>query len=341
MLQFTLATTPRPRHLRSSPHNRAVHYGSIARALRWAASLSLTVATAPATQHHIPLTVPPSTGWTVTATSATVFWQPPSPLITAPLTYRFEPLPGPSQLPATDLRVSETAAPAFRLHMALQDLLPGHSYVLAIDGLLHGTVVQRLGPIAVTTQPRANSPLPSMAPCSPHYYQPCLDVIYLNAINVARRSEGIAPMALPPDFYLMPATQQLFFILNAERTARGLPGSPGPSPRFTASVKQAVAQGTDPYGGPPGSSSIWFSTDNALEADYYWLYVDGFNGRETANIDCPSATAPGCWGHRDIILGDYGAHPEVAAYATDGPYAGAAALFFAGCERAAGTRSPC
>jgi hypothetical protein len=308
-----------------------MQYGHVARAIRWGASLSLAVATTmPGTQHHIPLTVPPSAGWTVTATSATVFWQPPSPLITAPLTYRFESLPGPSQLPAMDLRVSETAAPAFRLHMALEGLLPGHSYVLAIDGLLHATVVQRLGPIVVTTQPRANSPIPPLAACSPYYYQPCLATVYLDAINAARRSEGIAPMALPPDFALMSPTQQLFFVLNAERTARGLPGFSGLSSRFTASVKQAVAQGTDPYGGPPGFSSVWAGTGNALEADYYWLYADGFNGRETTNIDCPSATAPGCWGHRDIILGDYGPQPEIAAYATNSPHPGAAALFFAG-----------
>jgi len=225
-----------------------MYYGYVARVLRWAASLSLAVAPAPATPHQIPLTVPPSAGWTVTATPASVFWQPPSPLIAAPLTYRFEPLPGPSQLPATDLRVSETTAPAFRLPMALQDLLPGHSYVLATDG----TLVQRLGPIVVTTHPRANSP-GLVVLCPRDHFQSCLNANVLYAINVARRSEGIAPIVLPPNFSLMPAAQQVLFVMNAQRTARGLPGFPGLSPRFTALVKQA-AQGTGPYGEPPNGS---------------------------------------------------------------------------------------
>jgi len=53
-----------------------------------------------------------------------------------------------------------------------------------------------------------------------------------------------------------------------------------------------------------------------LAVDYVWLYADG--------------TGPSSWEYRDTVLGDYGPHPELAAYVTDGPHPGMAALFVAG-----------
>ncbi len=65
------------------------------------------------------------------------------------------------------------------------------------------------------------------------------------------------------------------------------------------------AQGnTDPL--PPTgylfnqAGSIFAQDDTPLGADFAWMYDDGYGG---TNRDCTSPTDPGCWGHRDNILG--------------------------------------
>jgi hypothetical protein len=52
--------------------------------------------------------------------------------------------------------------------------------------------------------------------------------------------------------------------------------------------------------------SIWAGDLNALAADYDWMYNDGWSATGSYNLDCTSATATGCWGHRDNILSPYG-----------------------------------
>ena len=39
-----------------------------------------------------------------------------------------------------------------------------------------------------------------------------------------------------------------------------------------------------------------------LEADYYWMYDDGYSGSSTTNVGLQRVGSSGCWGHRDIIL---------------------------------------
>src|SRR5580658_4088552 len=41
---------------------------------------------------------------------------------------------------------------------------------------------------------------------------------------------------------------------------------------------------------------------NAPYAYYEWMYDDGYDGTETSNIDCTSASASGCWVHRRNVL---------------------------------------
>ena len=51
--------------------------------------------------------------------------------------------------------------------------------------------------------------------------------------------------------------------------------------------------------------SVWAGgLTSVFEADYYWMYSDGFGGApgETTNADCSSPSSSDCWGHRDIIL---------------------------------------
>src|SRR5262249_50157091 len=52
--------------------------------------------------------------------------------------------------------------------------------------------------------------------------------------------------------------------------------------------------------------SIWAGDLNALAADYDWMYADGWGPNGSFNLDCTSATAAGCWGHRHNIIATYG-----------------------------------
>jgi hypothetical protein len=45
----------------------------------------------------------------------------------------------------------------------------------------------------------------------------------LEAINVGRAAEGLAPMVLPTNWYRLNQGEQLFVVADLERTARGLP----------------------------------------------------------------------------------------------------------------------
>ncbi len=63
---------------------------------------------------------------------------------------------------------------------------------------------------------------------------------------------------------------------------------------------------TDPA--PPGGylfnswGSIFALDYTPLGADFAWMYNDGWGG---TNLDCSTPSAPGCWGHRDNILGNW------------------------------------
>jgi hypothetical protein len=44
---------------------------------------------------------------------------------------------------------------------------------------------------------------------------------------------------------------------------------------------------------------------SVLEADYYWMYDDGWSGSSTTNVACGGMASSECWGHRDIILHEF------------------------------------
>src|SRR5205823_2476468 len=48
------------------------------------------------------------------------------------------------------------------------------------------------------------------------------------------------------------------------------------------------------------SSGGWI---NALGADYAWMYDDGPGG---SNLACPTGSSRYCWGHRDVLLTNFG-----------------------------------
>jgi hypothetical protein len=66
-------------------------------------------------------------------------------------------------------------------------------------------------------------------------------------------------------------------------------------------VQVAVVNGTYGEGGTWDGDS-----PNAIAALFGWMYDDGWGGpKGTSNYTCTSATAAGCWGHRDELLGEY------------------------------------
>ena len=147
----------------------------------------------------------------------------------------------------------------------------------------------------------------------------------LSAINAARGVEGLAPMVLPTNWYSLTTPEQLFVVADLERTARGLAPYVGINAALSADAQQAaVAYGdpglakgfavaVDPQG-YPAMGGAWSAGFSVLAADYIWMYDDGWAGsaNATSNIVCTSATAAGCWAHRDELLGyDPGYNPGV------------------------------
>ena len=68
------------------------------------------------------------------------------------------------------------------------------------------------------------------------------------------------------------------------------------------------------YGG-----SIWAGgLTSVLEADYYWMYDDGWSGSSTTNDACTPSNPSACWGHRDIILHSFPNCPSGAPFLSMG-----------------------
>lgn len=138
----------------------------------------------------------------------------------------------------------------------------------------------------------------------------------LRAIARARRAlEQMAGMSFSLAAYerLRPI-EQIFVTVNLERVARGLP----PAVVLTRSLDRIAQLGANadadpplqrvphrlPGGGrPAGLGGNWAGGwDNALGADYGWMYDDGLH---SPNVDCTRAHRRACWGHRDNILGTF------------------------------------
>jgi hypothetical protein len=139
----------------------------------------------------------------------------------------------------------------------------------------------------------------------------------LTAIGQARHAlekMGGMSLSLPAYRRLTPA-QQLFVVVNLERTERGLAPAAVLS-KSLSKIAQAGAQtGRDPAmdsvprtmpggGRTAYAGSVWSGGwINPLGADYAWMYDDGPGG---SNLDCTTASSRGCWGHRDILLTSFG-----------------------------------
>jgi hypothetical protein len=148
----------------------------------------------------------------------------------------------------------------------------------------------------------------------------------------------------------LPVAEQLFIVINQERIDRGLAPMQYMTTQLNSYALQGVNADIDPSfptsltGGAvvTGGGSIWAGgITSAFEADYYWMYSDGWGGSagSTSNTPCSSATSSGCWGHREVILHAFsscidGAAPTLsmgAAYATTGAGGSMATIMVSSC----------
>jgi hypothetical protein len=138
----------------------------------------------------------------------------------------------------------------------------------------------------------------------------------LRAINRARRREGVARMTLPTNFLQLTVAEQLFVLADLERTARGLAPYLGLNAALTREAQRAADNGGDPSLAPgfavgldkqgyDAMGGAWSSGFSPLNADYFWMYEDGWGGSaaRTFNSSCTSSGAAACWAHRDQLLG--------------------------------------
>ena len=135
---------------------------------------------------------------------------------------------------------------------------------------------------------------------------------WLTAINDARAQEGVGPMNISESaLAALPRDQQVLTVVNDERVDRGLSPINDITAQLDVYAQGGANAGDDPTfpsylsGGAPITfgGSIWAGgLTSVLEADYYWMYDDGYSGSSTTNSACSMSDQSGCWGHRDIIL---------------------------------------
>ncbi len=170
---------------------------------------------------------------------------------------------------------------------------------------------------------------------------------WLSSIDAARAQEGVAPMGVvESQFDSLPVPEQLFIVINDERIDRGLPPVNYMTSQLDAYAQSGADGGTDPSfpstvtGGAPVTwgGSVWAGgLSNVLEADYYWMYEDGWGGALTSNIACNLLALSSCWDHRDVILSSYPSCPTGppvlsmgAAYSPSGSANGSLAAIIVG-----------
>ncbi len=145
----------------------------------------------------------------------------------------------------------------------------------------------------------------------------------VKAIDNARSVlEGMPSLSLNLSAYdAMTVPEQIFVITDLERTDRGLAPVAGLTTQLDTVAQTGATDGTDPElssstltGGATVTSwaSIWAGgTANPLGSDYYWMYDDGPG---SPNGSCTTPTSPGCWGHRDAILGTFATCGQAEQY---------------------------
>lgn len=130
------------------------------------------------------------------------------------------------------------------------------------------------------------------------------------ATDRAQHTEGLRSFALPRNFTHLSVPEQLLVLVDIERVSRGESPVLGVSARANVFAQDGARRNADPSLPAPsgiadstgGWSSNYAGAVNTLDANYEWMYTDGWDGKLTFNYDCTGPRAPGCWGHRDNIL---------------------------------------
>lgn len=126
-------------------------------------------------------------------------------------------------------------------------------------------------------------------------------------INLARRQESLPPLVLPRGFTTESYADQLEYLVNNERSIRGLTTFGALDPALDRDALAGARRARDPAipGTLEGGSDWAGNFPNPIVVDFLWMYEDGFrftNGGGGSNLDCQRADASGCWGHRGVIL---------------------------------------
>jgi hypothetical protein len=136
----------------------------------------------------------------------------------------------------------------------------------------------------------------------------------LAAINHQHKAEHIAAIVLPGNFWSLKPAVQMFVITNLERVSRHLNPVLGINAQMSRWATTAARHSSDASVGAWNLSngselqvfgSVWAADLNSLDADFIWMYADGWSADGSANVDCTSAKSDGCWGHREVILGRF------------------------------------
>jgi hypothetical protein len=178
----------------------------------------------------------------------------------------------------------------------------------------------------------------------------------LEAIDHARAKEGVGPMYLPSDFNSLSGDEQLLVVIDLERVDRGLaplagivasldgvaqqgtqvqgqPGGTFEDPAFaagfsvgpgTAIAYRCQASGSGSYScngsGNPGASVAAGGQISALDADYGWMYDDGYGG---SNLDCETPAYPTS---TQFVSSSWGSSPSIVSRRPALPVMGAGSL---------------
>lgn len=158
-------------------------------------------------------------------------------------------------------------------------------------------------------------------------------------IDVGRHEEHLGPLVLPTNFTKLTPDEQLFTVINLERTAHGLPVITGLAANLDAVAQQGADHLTDATPIKKGyrayDNTAAVDVPNAIAAVFFWVYDDGLLPNGTSgNGDC-TPTSGDCWSHRKAILTNVAATgcltpcvmgtgyyhgPQGTAYTTDFEY---------------------
>ena len=173
---------------------------------------------------------------------------------------------------------------------------------------------------------------PILPPNDPPYNGPndvgcTTDDECLAGINSVRlEQEGLANITLPFDWTQESPEQQLFTIINLERTSRGL-GALTQSDLYANEIETGILNRADPEA---NLAAIWAGAYPGgypmitLAAMYLWMYYDGPGGYNTPCTDSGQL----CWGHRNNILSSTVSNVDVGAGTDSTGSAGYDALFW-------------